>query len=23
VPEPQVVEVMAIADTGKDDVLGR
>jgi hemoglobin len=23
VPEPQVTEVMAIADTGKDDVLGR
>lgn len=23
VPEPQVAEVMAIADTGKDDVLGR
>lgn len=23
VPDPQVAEVMAIADTGKDDVLGR
>jgi hemoglobin len=23
VPEPQVTEVMAIADTGKDEVLGR